>query len=652
MQRILIANRGEIACRIIRTARRMGIATVAIHSDADRDALHVRQADQAVRVGPAASAVSYLSVENILAAIGQTGADAVHPGYGFLSENAAFCETLQQRGIRFIGPGPGAIRAMGDKIQSKILAQAAGVNTIPGCNAPITDADQAVEVARGIGYPVMIKASAGGGGKGMRLARHDGEVVEGWKSAASEGRNYFKDDRVFIEKFIEKPRHIEMQILCDAHGNGVWLNERECSIQRRNQKVIEEAPSSFVDARMRAAMGEQALSLAKAVGYESAGTVEFVVGGDRQFYFLEMNTRLQVEHPVTELITGLDLVEQMIRVARGEPLRFTQAEVGLRGWAMESRIYAENPYAGFLPSSGRLVRHQPPEESDRVRVDTGVFAGGEVSIHYDPMIAKLITWGEDRNTAIATMRSALDNYLIDGLAHNIDFLNAVMGHPRFQAGEITTAFIAEEYAEGFEGAPLTPELKHFFALVAVSIEQAEEALLSPPPAREEWVVMMGGEAIRLTVEHCEGDNLITLADGTRLEVGKAYRPGNRLATFMIEGEPRTVRIRRIEGGYQLAHGGRRVQVTVWPWRLYEMAKRMPEKRRASSSKRLITPMPGLVRQVMTVAGHKVSQGDPLCVLEAMKMENTIRAEKDGVVAVVHVRAGDTVEAEAVLFTFE
>ncbi|MBF0190928.1 MAG: acetyl/propionyl/methylcrotonyl-CoA carboxylase subunit alpha [Magnetococcales bacterium] len=652
MRRILIANRGEIACRIIRTARRMGIATVAIHSDADRDALHVRQADQAVRVGPAASSASYLAVDNILAAIAQTQADAVHPGYGFLSENAAFCETLRERGVVFIGPGPEAIRAMGDKIASKKLANAAGVHTIPGHPETIDSPEQAVTIARQIGYPVMIKASAGGGGKGMRLARNDQEVMEGWRSASSEGRNYFKDDRVFLEKFIEKPRHIEIQILCDAHGNGVWLNERECSIQRRNQKVIEEAPSSFVDPDMRRAMGEQALSLAKAVGYVSAGTVEFVVGEDRQFYFLEMNTRLQVEHPVTEMITGLDLVEQMIRIARGERLGFTQAEVPLRGWAMESRIYAENPYAGFLPSSGRLVRHQPPQESDRVRVDTGVFPGGEVSIHYDPMIAKLITWGEDRQTAITTMRAALDHYFIDGLAHNIDFLNAVLGHERFQSGEITTAFIAEEYADGFGGAPLTPELKQFFAVVAVSIEQAEEALLSLPPAREEWIVMMAGEAVRLTVEWGEGDNLITLEDGTRLEVGKAYRPGQRLATFWIAGQPRTVRIRRIEGGYQLAHGGSRVQVTVWPWRLYAMAKRMPEKRRASSSKSLTTPMPGLVREVMTVAGHKVAQGDPLCVLEAMKMENTIRAEKDGVVAVVHVKAGDAVEADATLFTFE
>ncbi|MBF0627284.1 MAG: acetyl/propionyl/methylcrotonyl-CoA carboxylase subunit alpha [Magnetococcales bacterium] len=651
MRKILIANRGEIACRVIRTARRMGIATVAIHSDADRDALHVRQADEAVRVGPAASSASYLVVENILAAIEQTGADAVHPGYGFLSENAAFCQTLQERGITFIGPGPAAMRAMGDKIESKKLARAAGVNTIPGHTEVIASAEEAVIVAQAIGYPVMIKASAGGGGKGMRLAFNDVEVHEGWHSASSEGRNYFKDDRVFIEKFIEKPRHIEIQILCDSHGNGVWLNERECSIQRRNQKVIEEAPSPFVDAGMRRAMGEQALALAKAVGYVSAGTVEFVVGGDRQFYFLEMNTRLQVEHPVTEMITGLDLVEQMIRVARGEPLGFTQEDVPLRGWAMESRIYAENPYAGFLPSTGRLVRHQPPPESNRVRVDTGVHAGGEVSIHYDPMIAKLITWGEDRASAIATMRTALDNYLIDGLAHNIDFVNAVLGHPRFQSGDITTAFIAETYPDGFGGAPLTPELRQFFALVAVSVEQAEEALLMPPAPREEWMVTMEGEVLRLTVEHRAHDNRITLEDGTSHVVGKSYRPGSRLSTFVIAGSARTVRVRRMEGGYQLSHGGRRVQVTVWPWRLYEMARRMPEKQRTNNSKLLTTPMPGLVRQVMTVAGHKVAQGDPLCILEAMKMENTIRAEKDGVVEVVHVKAGDTVEAEAVLFTF-
>ncbi|NGZ06444.1 MAG: acetyl/propionyl/methylcrotonyl-CoA carboxylase subunit alpha [Magnetococcales bacterium] len=651
MRKILIANRGEIACRVIRTAKKMGIATVAIYSDADRDSLHVRQADERVRVGPAASSASYLVVENILAAIDQTKADAVHPGYGFLSENTYFCQRLEESGIIFIGPGPHAIRAMGDKIESKKLARAAGVNTIPGHDATIESAEHAVAVAREIGYPVMIKASAGGGGKGMRLANNDREVEEGWRSAASEGRNYFKDDRVFIEKFIERPRHIEIQILCDSHGNGVWLNERECSIQRRNQKVIEEAPSSFVDPQMRRAMGEQALALAKAVGYVSAGTVEFVVGADKSFYFLEMNTRLQVEHPVTEMITGLDLVEQMIRVARGEPLGFTQADVALNGWAMESRIYAENPYAGFLPSSGRLVRHQTPPESEQVRVDTGVYAGGEVSIHYDPMIAKLITWGEDRTTAIATMRTALDNYLIDGVAHNIDFLNAVLAHPRFLSGEITTAFIAEEYPSGFSGAPLTEELKRFFALVAVSVEQAEEALLMPPAPKEEWMVTMVGEVIHVTVEHLGDRNRITLEDGLSYEVGKSYWPGNRLATFIMEGRERTVRVRRMEGGYQLAHGGRRVQVTVWPWRLYEMAKRMPEKRLASNAKTIITPMPGLVREVMTVAGHSVALGDPLCILEAMKMENTIRSDRDGVVAKVHVKAGEAVEADAVLFTF-
>ncbi|MBF0417998.1 MAG: acetyl/propionyl/methylcrotonyl-CoA carboxylase subunit alpha [Magnetococcales bacterium] len=652
MRTILIANRGEIACRIIRTARRMGIATVAIHSDADRDALHVRKADHAYRVGPAASSESYLSVENILEAIEKSGADAVHPGYGFLSENAEFCETLQERGVVFIGPGSEAIRAMGDKIASKRLARAAGVNTIPGHDEVIQSAEEAVAVARAIGYPVMIKASAGGGGKGMRLARNDREVAEGWTSASNEGRNYFKDDRVFIEKFIEKPRHIEMQILCDAHGNGLWLNERECSIQRRNQKVIEEAPSPFVTPEMRRAMGEQALALAKAVGYVSAGTVEFVVGADRQFYFLEMNTRLQVEHPVTEMITGLDLVEQMIRIARGQPLEMTQEQVPLRGWAMECRIYAENPYAGFLPSTGRLVRHQPPPESERVRVDTGVYAGGQVSIHYDPMIAKLITWGANRAKAIAIMRRALDKYLIDGLAHNIDFVNAVMGHPRFLAGDVTTAFIAEEYPGGFEGAPLTEELKRFFAMVAVSVEHAQEAMLMPPPPIEEWVVMMAGDAIRLTVEHRQNDNRVTLEDGSVYDISGNYHPGNRLATFEVEGMKRTVRIRRIEMGYQLSHGGRRVQIAVTPLRLYEMARRMPEKRQTASAKKMTTPMPGLVREVMSVVGHKVAQGDPLCVLEAMKMENTLRAEKDGVVAVVHVKAGDTVEADAVLFTFE
>ncbi|MBF0095934.1 MAG: acetyl/propionyl/methylcrotonyl-CoA carboxylase subunit alpha [Magnetococcales bacterium] len=651
MRKILIANRGEIACRIIKTARRMGIATVAIYSDADQDALHTRMADQKVRVGEAVSATSYLNVERILAAISASGADAVHPGYGFLSENAAFCRTLQEKGIAFIGPGVEAMLAMGDKIASKKLARSIGVNTIPGHPDAVASAKAAVAIAREIGYPVMIKASAGGGGKGMCVARNDAEAAEGWSSAANMGRSYFKDDRVFVEKFIEQPRHIEIQILCDQHGNGVWLNERECSIQRRNQKVIEEAPSSFVDAAMRTAMGEQALALAKAVGYVSAGTVEFVVGADRHFHFLEMNTRLQVEHPVTEMITGLDLVEEMIRIARGEPLRFGQTDVQKNGWAMECRIYAENPYANFLPSTGRLVRHQPPQESAWVRVDTGVSAGSEVSIHYDPMIAKLVTWGESRNEAIATMRDALDNYLIEGPKHNIDFLNALLAHPRFAEGALTTGFIAEQYPDGFRGAQLDRDSVRFFAMVAACLERAEEALLAPLPETNDWVVTVEQETIALRVSHTPGFDLIELADGTILEVAEVYRPGMRLATFVIGQESRTVQIQRRDSGYVLTQGGRRVKTAVRSHRLHELAQRMPLKSRQDSGKTVTTPMPGLVSRVMVSEGQKVTSGQILCLLEAMKMENTLCAERDGIIATVHVRAGETVENDTVLFTF-
>ncbi|MBF0462078.1 MAG: acetyl/propionyl/methylcrotonyl-CoA carboxylase subunit alpha [Magnetococcales bacterium] len=652
MHKILIANRGEIACRIMRTARRMGIATVAIYSDADRDALHVRQADEAVWVGPAPSADSYLNVDAILAAIEQTGADGVHPGYGFLSENAAFCETIQARGITFIGPGAGAIRAMGDKIASKKLAMAAGVATIPGHPEAVLSVEEAIRVARQIGYPVMIKASAGGGGKGMRIARTDQEVAEGWSSAANEGRAYFNDGRVFLEKYIATHRHIEVQVLCDTHGNGVWLHERDCSIQRRNQKVIEEAPSPFVDQAMRARMGEQALVLARSVGYVSAGTVEFMVGDDQEFYFLEMNTRLQVEHPVTEWITGLDLVEQMIRIARGERLSFAQADVGLQGWAMECRIYAENPAAHFLPSAGRLVHYQPPLANEWVRVDSGAFAGGEVSLFYDPMIAKLITWGATRAEAIITMRQALDHYFIDGPHHNIDFLSTLLRHPRFQAGDISTGFIAETYPDGFVGTPLSVGEIHFFALVAARIEMVQESLLAPVPDPCEWVVTVDTETVRLTVVHSVGMELITLDDGTDYQVCDDYQPGMRVATFVVDGQPRTVRVWILNGeGYRLAHDGWRVQAVVRPPRLHALAQQMPARPPPALSGQLHSPMPGLVCQVLVESGQAVRQGDALCVLEAMKMKNTLHAEKAGVVTTVHVRVGETVESDAVLFTF-
>ncbi|OSM07233.1 acetyl-CoA carboxylase biotin carboxylase subunit [Magnetofaba australis] len=652
MKKILIANRGEIACRVIRTARQMGIATVAVYSEADAAAKHVRMADEAVCVGPAPSNQSYLVMDNILTAIKQTGADAVHPGYGFLSENPVFRETLDAAGIAFIGPDANAMRAMGDKISSKILAKKAGVNTIPGSDEVIESAEQAVETARQIGYPVMIKASAGGGGKGMRIAYNDSEAAEGWQSATNEGVSYFGDGRVFIEKFIESPRHIEIQVLCDAHGNGVWLNERECSIQRRNQKVIEEAPSPFLDPQTRRAMGDQAVALAKAVGYQSAGTVEFVMGADKGFYFLEMNTRLQVEHPVTEMTTGLDLVEQMIRVARGEPLAFTQDAVPLNGWAIECRVYAEDPYRGFLPSVGRLSRYEPPAPSQNVRVDDGVYAGGEVSLFYDPMIAKLITWGEDRQSAIDAMGAALDNYLIDGPGHNMDFLNAVLKHPRFVAGNLTTGFLAEEYPEGFSGAPLTEASRNLFAMAAVIIEDSWEQQLYESDHVQAWVATVDGEETLLNFNRREGAHLFQFAEGHEVEVSAHYAPGMRLANFSVDGLTHTLRVDRLADGYRLTHGGRCVSVTARTPRLQELARLMPVKVPPDTSKLLMAPMPGLVLKVMAEPGKKVAAGDALCVLEAMKMENIMKAEKDAVVESVAVKPGDTVEADAVLVRFE
>nr|CRH04355.1 Putative acyl-CoA carboxylase biotin-carrying subunit; alpha chain [Candidatus Magnetococcus massalia] len=652
MKKILIANRGEIACRVIKTARRMGIATVAVHSEADKEALHVRMADEAYHIGPAASSESYLVVDNILAAIEKSGADAVHPGYGFLAENANFCRTLQEKGIAFIGPDPKAIDAMGDKISSKKLAQEAGVSTIPGHMGVIDSPEEAVKIAQEIGYPVMVKASAGGGGKGMRIAHNDAEAAEGWQSATDEGKSYFGDGRVFLEKFIENPRHIEIQVMCDRHGNGLYLNERECSIQRRNQKVIEEAPSPFVDPEMRRAMGEQAVALAQAVDYVSAGTVEFVVGADKGFYFLEMNTRLQVEHPVTEMITGLDLVEQMIRVARGEELGIKQADVGINGWSMESRIYAENPYRNFLPSVGRLVRYEPPAESEHVRVDTGVFAGGEVSLFYDPMIAKLVSWGKDRGEAIVKMAEALDNYVVEGPGHNIDFLNAVLKHPRFISGEISTAFIAEEYPEGFNGAPLTKVDEELFAIAAAHIEQTDQEQLRDLGDRCEWVAMVDERAIPLTFIREDRLDRIEIDGATSYEVAYVHEPSSFKLRFYIAQKLYAFSVERLEEGYRLTRAGRQVKVVVRKPRHHELAKLMPVKVPPDTSKMLITPMPGLVLRIMTEPGAKVAAGDALCVLEAMKMENIMRAEKDGVVASIHAKPGDAVEADSVIITFE
>ncbi|MEG3638634.1 acetyl/propionyl/methylcrotonyl-CoA carboxylase subunit alpha [Magnetococcus sp. PR-3] len=652
MQKILIANRGEIACRVIKTARKMGIKTVAVYSEADTEALHVRMADEAYLIGPAASNQSYLVMDKILEVIEKSGADAVHPGYGFLSENSEFGRRLEEKGITFIGPKPYAMDAMGDKISSKKLAQDANVSTIPGHMGIIENADEAVRIAQKIGYPVMIKASAGGGGKGMRIATNDVEAAEGWQTATNEGLSYFGDGRVFIEKFIESPRHIEIQVLCDDHGNGVYLNERECSIQRRNQKVIEEAPSPFVDPAMRKAMGEQAVALAQAVDYVSAGTVEFVVGADKGFYFLEMNTRLQVEHPVTEYITGLDLVEQMIRVARGEKLSFSQDDVKLDGWSIESRVYAENPYRNFLPSVGRLVRYTPPEESAHVRVDTGVFAGGEVSLFYDPMIAKLITWGKDRGEAIEHMRDALDAYLIEGPGHNIDFLNAVLKHPRFIKGNITTAFIAEEYPDGFEGAPLTKADIQLFAIAGSYIEQTEQELLMDLGPEKAWVVSVDDEVVPLTFKEVDGEDLVAFEDGPTFEVAGVHQPGAKKVTFHIARHACTFGVEKLEEGYLITRGGRQVKVAVRTPHQHELAQLMPVKVPPDTSKMLITPMPGLVLKINVKVGDKISAGEAVCVLEAMKMENIMRTEKDVIVKTIEAEPGDAVEADSVIMTFE
>ncbi|MBF0188446.1 MAG: acetyl/propionyl/methylcrotonyl-CoA carboxylase subunit alpha [Magnetococcales bacterium] len=653
MKKILIANRGEIACRVMRAAKKMGIATVAVYSDADRHSLHTRTADEAVHIGPPPSAESYLVMEKIIDACKKTGADAIHPGYGFLSENPAFRRLLETKGITFIGPSAEAIEAMGDKISSKKLAIKAGVRTIPGHMGVIQDPDEAVKISREIGYPVMIKASAGGGGKGMRIAHNDEEAATGWKSASSEGKSFFGDDRVFIEKFIEQPRHIEIQVLADTHGNAFWLNERECSIQRRNQKVVEEAPSPFLDPETRKAMGEQAVALAKAVGYASAGTVEFVVGKDRDFYFLEMNTRLQVEHPITEMITGVDLAEWMIRVARGEKIPWKQEDVALNGWAVESRVYAENPYRNFLPSIGRLVRFQPPKEGKSVRVDTGVFEGGEVSMFYDPMIAKLVTWGRDREEAMERMGEALDSFLISGCGHNIDFLNAVVRHPRFRSGNITTNFIAEEFPDGFSGAPLTEEDRHLFAAAAVCIERAELSLFQEQPDIQNLVATVAGTVpIVMRVSRQPGILLLEAEDGVSLEIAETYHPGEQLATFNIAGKDHHFQINRLDEGYELAKGGVRRRVLVRSPRVHALGELLPEKEPPDLSKFLISQMPGLVLSVDVKPGDAVVAGDALLVLEAMKMENIMQAEQDGVVKSVSIAKGDTVEANAVLMEFE
>ncbi|WP_374279634.1 acetyl-CoA carboxylase biotin carboxylase subunit [Novosphingobium sp.] len=670
-KKILIANRGEIACRVIKTARRMGIQTVAVYSDADARAPFVQMADEAVHIGPAPAAQSYLIADKIIAACKATGAEAVHPGYGFLSERTSFAEALAAEGIEFIGPPVNAIAAMGDKIESKKLAKEAGVNVVPGFVGEIEDTEHAVRISNEIGYPVMMKASAGGGGKGMRLAYNEKDVREGFESVKREGLNSFGDDRVFIEKFILNPRHIEIQILGDKHGNVLYLNERECSIQRRHQKVVEEAPSPFVTDKMRKAMGEQCVALSKAVGYYSAGTVELIVSGadpsGESFYFLEMNTRLQVEHPVTECITGVDLVEQMIRVAAGEKLAMTQDDVKIDGWAIENRVYAEDPYRGFLPSTGRLVRYQPPVAGweddgaengrrgvDGVRVDDGVYEGGEVSMFYDPMIAKLITWGKTRDEAADKQIEALDRFEIEGLGHNIDFVSAIMQHPRFRSGELTTGFIAEEYPEGFTGAAASDEVKSHLAAVAGFIATARadrarqvdgqlDSELDPP---YEWAVKIGDHTFAVEL----GDDITV--DGAVVDLAMEYTPGDRVVSAEVGDATFGIKVEPTRMGLKMTTRGAIHNVQVLPARIAHLTRHMIEKVPPDLSKYLICPMPGLLVALHVAEGDKVEAGQPLAVVEAMKMENILRAEKSATVKTVNAKAGDSLAVDAIILELE
>ncbi len=679
-KKILIANRGEIACRVIKTARKMGISTVAVYSDADRNALHVRMADEAVHIGPPPAAESYIVIDKIMDAIRQTGAEAVHPGYGFLSENKKFAEALEAEGVAFIGPPAGAIEAMGDKITSKKIAADAGVSTVPGHMGLIEDAEEAIKISGEIGYPVMLKASAGGGGKGMRIAWSEDEVREGFQASKNEAASSFGDDRMFIEKFVTQPRHIEIQVLADGHGNAVYLGERECSIQRRNQKVIEEAPSPFLDEATRKAMGEQACALAQAVGYTSAGTVEFIVDGDKNFYFLEMNTRLQVEHPVTELITGVDLVEQMIRVAAGEKLPMAQDDITLTGWAIESRLYAEDPYRNFLPSIGRLTRYRPPMEvsagplldtgkwqgdapsgETAVRNDTGVFEGGEISMFYDPMIAKLCTWGADRETALEAMRVALDRFEVEGIGHNLPFLSAVMDHPRFISGEITTAFIAEEYPDGFGGVTLSDDEARRVAAAAAAMHRVAEIRRTRVTGRmdnherrvgSDWVVSLQGAEYPVHIDADHEGSTVTFADGAVMRISSDWTPGDSLANLMIDGAPLVLKSGKIPGGFRVRTRGADLKVHVRSPRHAELNALMPEKLPPDTSKMLLCPMPGLIVKVDVEVGDEVQDGQALCTVEAMKMENILRAEKKGVVSKINAGPGDSLAVDDVIMEFE
>ncbi len=659
-KKILIANRGEIACRVIKTARKMGIKTVAVYSEADKDALHVEMADEAVFIGPPPSTQSYLLIDRIVQACKDTGAEAVHPGYGFLSERPAFCEALEKEGIVFIGPKVKAIEAMGDKITSKKLAKEAGVSTVPGYTEIIKNPQEAVEIAASIGYPVMIKASAGGGGKGMRIAWNDAECTDGFERATNEARSSFGDDRVFIEKYIVEPRHIEIQVLGDSHGNIVYLGERECSLQRRNQKVIEEAPSPFLDEATRKAMGEQAVMLARAVDYQSAGTVEFIVDAKRNFYFLEMNTRLQVEHPVTEYITGLDLVEQMLRVAAGEPLSFTQDDVKLKGWAIEARVYAEDPFRNFLPSIGRLVKYMPPQENEVVRVDTGVYEGGEVSMYYDPMIAKLITYGATRDRAIAHMRDALNEFFIRGVQHNISFLAALMVHTRFMTGRISTNMIAEEYPHGFSATDVPHDDPALLISVAAFLYRrymdraaqiSGQLLGHERKVGSHCVVVMGGQQHPVQIDPAEG-GYDAVYMGETYQIRSDWQFGYPLFKGTLNGTEICIQVERRDMVYCLFHWGSQADVVVLSPRVAKFQTLMPEKAPPDLSKFLLSPMPGLLTKVAVQAGQEVKAGEELAVIEAMKMENVLRADHDSKVAKVMAGPGDSLAVDQAILEFE
>jgi len=663
--RLLIANRGEIACRVMKTAKQMGIKTIAVFSDADRQALHVQMADESVNIGPPPANQSYIDIEKVISAVEETKANAVHPGYGFLSENAKFAKALSDIGVTFIGPPERAIKSMGDKITSKKIAQDAGVNTVPGYMGIINDDKEAVRISKEIGYPVMIKASAGGGGKGMRIAWNDTEVKEGYESSKNEAASSFGDDRIFIEKFVTQPRHIEIQVLADTQGNCIYLGERECSIQRRNQKVVEEAPSSFLDEKTRRDMGEQACKLAKAVGYHSAGTVEFIVDKDKNFYFLEMNTRLQVEHPVTELITDVDLVEQMISIAAGKPLSLSQKDIKLNGWAIESRLYAEDPYRNFLPSIGRLTRYRPPTEVKEkaviVRNDTGVFEGGEISMYYDPMIAKLCTWAPNRAKAIEQMRTALDRFELEGIGHNLPFLSAVMDHERFVSGNITTAFIAEEYPDGFNGVDLSDDKIIDLAACAAAMNRVAEIRRTKISGRmdnherrvgDDWVVQISGKVFSVNVSADTNGANVIFEDKTSIRITGDWFPGKKIANMNANGNKLVIKMSKLTGGFRMRTRGADLKVLVRSPRQAELSEYMQEKLPPDTSKMLLCPMPGLIVKIDVKAGQEVQEGQPLCTVEAMKMENILRAERTGTIAKINSNVGDSLAVDDVILEFD